>query len=63
MANDDGGGGQGHVRLGGGLQWGRMREGGERGRRQQSGDDGCGSGTWRRRMTMALVGNDGNGGQ
>ncbi len=44
VADDDGGGRKQHARLGDGLQWRRMREGGERWRRQQSGDDGCGGG-------------------
>ncbi len=46
-----------------GLRWRRTREGGERWRRQQSGDDGCGGGTWRRQTTMAVVGDNSNGGR
>jgi hypothetical protein len=58
VADEDGGGKRGHARLGGGLRWGRMREGGERQQRQRSGDDGCGGGRRRRRMTMAKAEKD-----
>jgi hypothetical protein len=54
---------QQHARLGGRLRQGRKRAGSKRRQGQRSGNDGCGSRTWRRRMTMAVVGNDGNGGQ
>jgi hypothetical protein len=43
-ADDDGGGGQRHARLGSRLQLGRTRVGSERQWRKQSGDDGCGCG-------------------
>jgi hypothetical protein len=54
---------KGHARSGGGLRQGRKRAGGERRQRQQSGDDGCGSGTWRRRTMMVAVGDDGDDGR
>ncbi len=53
VADEDGGRQQQHVRLGGGLQWGRMREGIERQRKQRSGDAGCGGGRQRWRTTTA----------
>ncbi len=63
VADDDSCGRQGHTRLGGGLQWGRMRVGGERQQRQQSGDDGCGGGRRQQRVTTAKADNDSGGRQ
>ncbi len=62
-ADNDSCGRQQHARLGGRLRQGRKRAGSKRRQRQQSGNDGCGGGTWRRRIMMAAVGNDGNGGR
>jgi hypothetical protein len=63
VANDNGGGQQRHARLGYGLQWGRTREGGEKQRRQWSGDDGCGGGRRRQQTTMVKVDNNSGGRQ
>ncbi len=63
MADGDGGGWQQYARLGGGLRWRRMREGGEIQQRERSGDDGCGGGRWRRQTTMAKEDNDSCGRQ
>ncbi len=64
MADDDGGGCQGHARLGSGLQWGRTREGGERDSRDSRVvmmavvvEDGGGRGRWQRRTTIAAEDN------
>jgi hypothetical protein len=62
-ADNDSCGRQQHARLGGGLRQGRKRVGGKRRQRQQSGNYGCGGGTWQRRTTMVAVGDDGDGGR
>ncbi len=62
-ANNNCCGRQQHARLGSRLRQGRKRVGGKRRQRQQSGNDGCGGGTWRQQTTMAAVGDDGDGRQ
>ncbi len=54
---------QWHARLGGRLQRGRTRAGGNKRKRQRDGDDGCGSGRWQRQTTMVAVGDDGDSGR
>jgi hypothetical protein len=60
-ADDYGGSGQQHTRLDGGYPRERTRAGGKRWQRQQSGNNGCGSGKQRWTMMMAAADVDGGG--